>query len=401
MSSTRRAKCVLLSVAFLAVFCSVARAGQDLNPDYVFDAKEQARLNQDIRNIFGGDPAAAPTEAEVIPPPPVPVPPRVEPVPAPVVAPVDAPPPAPAEAPPPAPIGVAPTAPVNAGKTIPMVPQGGDDAPPPMPIGVAPVPPRPGKAAAGESSDAPLRLEGENTAAYAEGYAIDSLKGARIGVIAGSSHGETAQEEVEDARIIEFPSTGDLLGGLYDNKVDAIVLDEPVAKTLAANNPLLLLIEEKLREEEYAFGVRYYLDELYAEVDAAIKGMKADGTLADMTDRWLERPASERSMPPLREDPASVVLRMGVAPVVDPFCYYDENRKPTGFDIELARRVAIKTGRQLELVEMPMEDLIPAAQAGTVEMVGSCIAVTPDLAKKVKFTESYHRGGVVAVILAK
>ena len=92
------------------------------------------------------------------------------------------------------------------------------------------------------------------------------------------------------------------------------------------------------------------------------------------------------------------VLRLGTAAVTEPFSFVDGTLQVVGFDIELARRVAQKQGKTLEVVNMDFGAMIPALIAGKVDMIGSCITITEERAKKILFSESYYTGGIAALV---
>ena len=94
----------------------------------------------------------------------------------------------------------------------------------------------------------------------------------------------------------------------------------------------------------------------------------------------------------------SLVLRLGTAAVTEPFSFIDGSQQVVGFDIELARRVAQKQGKTLEVMNMDFGAMIPALLAGKVDMIGACITVTEERAKKVLFSESYYTGGIAALV---
>jgi polar amino acid transport system substrate-binding protein len=84
--------------------------------------------------------------------------------------------------------------------------------------------------------------------------------------------------------------------------------------------------------------------------------------------------------------------------VTEPFSFIDGWQQVVGFDIELARRVAQKQGKTLEVMNMDFGAMIPALLAGKVDMIGACITVTEERAKKILFSESYYTGGIAALV---
>ena len=73
-----------------------------------------------------------------------------------------------------------------------------------------------------------------------------------------------------------------------------------------------------------------------------------------------------------------------------PFTYIDSAGNLTGFDIEAARWIADRQGFDAEFVAVPWDRIIPALNAGTIDMIYSGLTVTPEREKDVNFTISYY-----------
>jgi len=92
------------------------------------------------------------------------------------------------------------------------------------------------------------------------------------------------------------------------------------------------------------------------------------------------------------------VIRLGTASVTEPFSFVDGSGKIVGYDIELARYVARKLNKRLEIVNMDFGGMIPALISGKVDMIASCITITSERSKQVLFSDPYYVGGIAALI---
>ena len=234
--------------------------------------------------------------------------------------------------------------------------------------------------------------------AYKAPESLEDLREGRIGVLKGSVFIGIAKAGVAGATIVELSDTQAQIAGLLDGTLDAVVTDEPVARLAVADNPALGLLPEKIKPDQYAFAARYYYGDLVKDMNELIDELREDGTLDEMVERWLDGPASGRSMPELPEYEAGEPLRFGIAPVLPPMSYHDSNGKPTGFDIELAKRLAYKLKLRLVLTEMDFAELIPRLRKGEVEMIGSSLSITPERVELVQFTDSYLDGSAAAIV---
>lgn len=229
---------------------------------------------------------------------------------------------------------------------------------------------------------------------------VGNLESAVLGVYPGSSHEKLIREMFPAATIRNYTDTAGQVAALLAGEIEAAILDEPVARTAAADNPRLAVLPDMLAEDEYALALRFYWEDLLKEVNAAIAELREEGVLKEMAARWLEGPAKGRVMPdiPLIDDKPTLIVAVSTA--LPPMLYADADKEPTGFDIELLRRVAEKIGRKLVLREMPFEKLIPTLRTGDVHMAAACLSVTPERKEMVQFSLPYYAGGV-AVLTGK
>ncbi|MBK5914205.1 transporter substrate-binding domain-containing protein [Rhodocyclus purpureus] len=181
-------------------------------------------------------------------------------------------------------------------------------------------------------------------------------------------------------------------------KADAVAYDEPILKNIAAKNDGLTVLPEMITVDNYGFAVQAENRALKDAIDAVLRELKQNGGYADMQARWFPKKGNPAPMPEIALSGEAGVLRLGTAAVTEPFSFIDGSQQVVGFDIELARRVAKQQGKTLEVVNMEFGSLIPALSSGKVDMIASCITITPERAQKVLFSESYYQGGIAALV---
>ncbi len=86
---------------------------------------------------------------------------------------------------------------------------------------------------------------------------------------------------------------------------------------------------------------------------------------------------------------AKGVVRIGVPLDAPPFGAVDAERKPIGFDIELAEMVAKALGVKLEMQQITGANRIPFLLTDKVDIVISVMGLTPERAKQILFTAPY------------
>ena len=71
-----------------------------------------------------------------------------------------------------------------------------------------------------------------------------------------------------------------------------------------------------------------------------------------------------------------------------PFSYI-ENKAIVGFDIDVAKEVAQRLGKTIQIKDMPFDALIPDIALGHVDFVAAGMSYTEERAKRASFTKSY------------
>lgn len=90
-------------------------------------------------------------------------------------------------------------------------------------------------------------------------------------------------------------------------------------------------------------------------------------------------------------------LTMGTNAEFPPF-EYREGNKISGFDIEVAERIAKKAGKELKITDMSFDGLIPALQSQKIDMIVSGMSVTEERKKNVDFSEGYYKASQVIIV---
>ena len=90
---------------------------------------------------------------------------------------------------------------------------------------------------------------------------------------------------------------------------------------------------------------------------------------------------------------ASRPLLLMTFPSVPPFSYRNEAGEIVGTDIDLARRIAAKMGRELVVEGANFNEILPRLKAGTADMGIAAIAITDARRRDVDFSEPYDECG--------
>ena len=84
-----------------------------------------------------------------------------------------------------------------------------------------------------------------------------------------------------------YKTGAEAISALTAGKVDAVVIDDAVARALsAAQDGKTKVLDEALTKEEYAIALQKGDDELTDKISAAIEELKAEGKLAEIFDKY-------------------------------------------------------------------------------------------------------------------
>lgn len=110
---------------------------------------------------------------------------------------------------------------------------------------------------------------------------FEDLKGQKIGAQMGSIQADIATEKIEGADMQLLSNVNDLVVSLKAGKIEALVVELPVAEMIVQNNDGLAVAEEKFKDDEGGTAVAIKKDspELVAQVNSTIKRIKEENLL--------------------------------------------------------------------------------------------------------------------------
>ncbi len=87
--------------------------------------------------------------------------------------------------------------------------------------------------------------------------------------------------------IQSFKTGAEAITALTSGKVDAVVIDDAVARALSKEqNGATKVLDEALTQEAYAIALKKGNDELTKEIDGALEALKAEGKLAEIFEKY-------------------------------------------------------------------------------------------------------------------
>lgn len=109
----------------------------------------------------------------------------------------------------------------------------------------------------------------------------EDLAGKSIGVQGGTT-GEDLAKGVEGTTVEAYKEGYTAVMDLINGRIDAVVIDEEMAKHLVEANEETQILDHALSNEEYAIAVQKGNTELLDAINATIKKMQEDGTYDEL-----------------------------------------------------------------------------------------------------------------------
>ena len=101
--------------------------------------------------------------------------------------------------------------------------------------------------------------------------------------------GTTGEQYLMDNNyaIQSFKTGAEAVAAMTSGKVDAVVIDDAVARALSEKqNGATKVLDEALTKEAYAIAIKKGNDELTKQINKALEELKADGTLAKIFEKY-------------------------------------------------------------------------------------------------------------------
>ena len=229
---------------------------------------------------------------------------------------------------------------------------------------------------------------------------LSELNGKRIGIQTGASFDAMVQEKLPEAQVEYYNGKADLLAALTGHKIDAFVVDEPVAQILMRESDQVTYLSEYLDSYDFAFVFpRTEAGERLRDEFNAFLAQLPEGTLEQLAGKWFGEDETAKTMPDVAGLKAeNGTLRVATESGYAPFEYVREGQV-VGYDMELIALFCEYGGYGLEIVDMEFDGILPSVQSGKCDMAAAGISVTPERAESMLFSEPNFSGGTVAVVL--
>ena len=221
---------------------------------------------------------------------------------------------------------------------------------------------------------------------------------AKIGIITGSAHEQTAKDIFPNAKYVYFSTMADAILAVEQGKIDCYIEDAQFVVPLVWEGVNLKCIDGALAQMSNGFifpqGGSAYLRE---QINEFLGEAKADGTIEQLTQKWLgeAEPTEHPDYAALTGENGTI--RLAISVDNKPMLYQNESGF-TGFEIELLTAFAQRYGYKFDIEVVPFESIIVGISAGKYDMGASSLNITDERKESVDFSDAYNTFDTVMVV---
>lgn len=167
--------------------------------------------------------------------------------------------------------------------------------------------------------------------------------------------------------------------------------------------PSFVILDESVATEEFAIGFRKG-DELCEQVNAALKVLKADGTVEEISSKWFGSDittieADESALDNMDIEEGRTFI-LGLDDSFPPMGYRDDDNNIVGFDIDLATAMCEYLGWELTLQPIDWSAKEIELNAGNIDCIWNGMTLTEERAESMSCSEPYMANEQVLVVLS-
>ena len=231
---------------------------------------------------------------------------------------------------------------------------------------------------------------------------LEQLENRRIGVSTGTVQAIQVEARFPNAKIYYFSSGVDCLGAMRADKIDAFAEADALLKYMMTENPDLTYIEEPLSEKmkvAAAFPKTARGRKLCDQYSEFLVKIKKNGVYDEVMNTWFGPEESRRVVPDLYRLPGpNGTLRVAADTSFVPFTYVKDG-KVVGVDTDILVRFCKEYGYKVQIVAMDFSGILPSIASGKCDFASGGIAVTPERAESVYFSETTYEGESIMAVL--
>ena len=225
------------------------------------------------------------------------------------------------------------------------------------------------------------------------------LAGSYSAILAGSKYSSECRELLPNTKFVLADSRESACALLTSDKIDSILMEEPLARSCTSMYPEIQ-IASVIKREAYSFALPQR-SPLYRAINRVIAELRDTGELDDFVAKWCSAEPEKQEFETLveRDDAPRVngILRYATTPGVTPLCFMGEDGTMLGLEIEIIRRAAFEFGMEIQIIPARREMLMDLLRSGQIDMAGGMLSAVIGNTDNIEFSDAYYEGGAALV----
>lgn len=227
---------------------------------------------------------------------------------------------------------------------------------------------------------------------------LKDLEGKRIGVQIGTRFDEIACKYIDGAQIDYFTDGLDCPLALNAGKIDAYIVDEPIARNILLEYPEHLQLAT-LEDDQYGFifpkteqGAA-----LRDQFNRFLADSKENGIFAEVDRIWFGSNESRKVVDTDSLTGENGTLQFVTEASTPPFSYMKDGRI-VGYEVDLAARFCKEHGYALEVTNITFAGLLASIASRKSDFGAGCISITEERKQTMNFSDVDYTGGIVVIV---
>ena len=237
--------------------------------------------------------------------------------------------------------------------------------------------------------------------AVAEIKKITDLTDKKVGVRAAGTLPLLADKFVKGINYVYFSEYTAAVQALLAGKIDAILIDEPIAACFVNQKPEQLKIASIFVDDEYGFALPKN-SPLLERASAVVKKMEKAGDLAKLKAKWCgtdpDKKVLENWSLQFPNTGKNGVLRFSSPTLDEPLCYIDGSQQVVGYEKDVINRIAAELDMKLKFINIAPDARMETIASGKADISGGSMSITPERKEKVDFLPAHYKGGVAILV---
>jgi len=229
---------------------------------------------------------------------------------------------------------------------------------------------------------------------------LNDFGGSTVGSQTGTMFDDILSGCIDGLNFKYYNDLSSMILALRSGGIDAVGLDEPVARLAAAQNSDLTMFPEMAEADSYGLGLQKD-SKLTDKVSAVIKRFAEDGTLDELQEKWFSGDDSIKHIDIEEYAATNGVLRYAHDSTTEPMSYVGGSGDSLGYEVELVRLIGKELDMQVEITQTGFGSLINMLTSGMADIVSGAMSITVERLESIDFAEPHYTGGIALLVRVK